>query len=182
MPRNKICWGIRRAFSVLQKYVNLIILELSKRFLLFINFFIQRKLKAWWETLLLTSELIPSLLIIAPRLCSIVKQSLSLIPIAETMVVKLRVKKAKVFQPSLRTFKWIFFSSECLKVLFHDNQIERLGDGPACKETVATLIEYSNADIHTDPVWWNIKLLDWAVSFFLTNFSHNFRFFKKHAV
>ena len=36
--------------------------------------------------------------------------------------------------------------------MFHDRQLDRAGDGPGCEEAVATLIEFTNADIHTDPV------------------------------
>ena len=49
---------------------------------------------------------------------------------------------------------------ECLRTLFHDRQLDKAGDGPGCGEAVATLIEFSNADIHTDPVLHDACSLD----------------------
>jgi len=50
--------------------------------------------------------------------------------------------------------------TECLRTLFHDRQLDRAGDGPGCQEAVATMIEYTNADIHTDPVLHDACFLD----------------------
>ena len=52
------------------------------------------------------------------------------------------------------------FFVECLRTLFHDRQLDKAGDGPGCGEAVATLIEFSNADIHTDPVLHDACSLD----------------------
>ena len=38
--------------------------------------------------------------------------------------------------------------------------MDKAGDGPGCGEAVATLIEFSNADIHTDPVLHDACSLD----------------------
>jgi Golgi apparatus protein 1 len=52
------------------------------------------------------------------------------------------------------------FFLECLRSLFHDRLLDKAGDGPGCQEAVATLIEFTNADIHTDPVLHDACSLD----------------------